>query len=280
MKISMSELNMEMQQADIEVNPAIRIENLVKKFGNFTAVDDISFSVRQGEIFGFLGANGAGKSTTINILTTTMAKTSGRVEIFDKEISLNEDEVRKMIGIVFQDPSLDEELTARENLEFHARLYKVKENHRDVINKVLRLVNLEDKAEIQVKSFSGGMKRRLEIARGLVHKPRILFLDEPTLGLDVQTRKKLWEYIAQLKVSENMTIMLTTHYMEEAEALCDRVAIIDQGTIIVIDSIKNLKRTYKAKTLEEVFLKVTGTAIREGEAESNALMLKKFGALK
>lgn len=262
-KINLSDLLDEMDEVDLEKNPAILVEELCKNFDNNTALDNVSFRVREGEAFGILGANGAGKTTILNIMTTVLEKTSGRIEIFGKEVSTNEEDVRKMIGIVFQEFSLDNELSARENLEFHAKLYKVKD--KEIINKLLNLMNLEEKAESPVRTFSGGMKRRLEIARGLVHQPRILFLDEPTLGLDVPTRRRLWEYIMELKKEGKMTIILTTHYMEEVEFLCDRVAIMENGRLITVDTINNLKKKYKAKNLEEVFLKVTGSKISDGE---------------
>ena len=200
---------------------AIEVNNLIKNFGNLTAVNNISFSVNEGEIYGLLGPNGAGKTTTILILTTMLSLTSGNVRIFDKDI-INKNIIRQMIGIVFQDPTLDEDLTAFENLDFHARLYNIKVNKKQIINNVLKLVELEDKADKQVKSFSGGMKRRLEIARSFMHEPKILFLDEPTIGLDPQTRRKIWDYIKKLNEKQKITIILTTHYLEEADELCNR----------------------------------------------------------
>jgi ABC-2 type transport system ATP-binding protein len=220
---------------------AIDVEGLVKRFGEFTAVDGISFHVKEGEVFGLLGPNGAGKTTTISIITTIISRTSGTVKLYGQDIDHNKDKARQAIGIVFQDPSLDDELTARENLDFHARLYGVKENRRRIINDMLRLVELMDKADKQVKTFSGGMKRRLEIARGFIHKPKILFLDEPTLGLDPQTRRNIWEYIQRLNKKEGLTIVLTTHYLEEADLLCDRIAIIDHGKIIRMGTPEELK---------------------------------------
>lgn len=220
---------------------AIEVNNLVKNFGNLTAVNNISFSVNEGEIYGLLGPNGAGKTTTISILTTMLSLTSGNVRIFDKDIIKNKNIIRQMLGIVFQDPTLDEDLTAFENLDFHARLYDIKENKKQIINNVLKLVELEDKADKQVKSFSGGMKRRLEIARGFIHQPKILFLDEPTIGLDPQTRRKIWDYIKKLNEKQKITIILTTHYLEEADELCDRVSIIDHGKIIKTGTPKELK---------------------------------------
>jgi len=221
---------------------SISVKNLVKRFGSLTAVDGISFSVKEGEIFGLLGPNGAGKTTTISILATITNLTSGSARIYDKDVARDKDEARKLIGIVFQDPSLDDELTGRENLDFHARLYGIKgKEKRDAIDKVLRLVELDDKANRQVKTYSGGMKRRLEIARGFIHNPKVLFLDEPTIGLDPQTRRKIWDYIVALNRKERITILLTTHYMEEADAICDRIAIIDHGRIIKMDTAERLK---------------------------------------
>ena len=221
---------------------AIEVENLTKKFGSFTAVDGVSFNVSEGEIFGLLGPNGAGKTTTISMLSTIIDKTSGKAEIEGNDVSTHKDIVRGLIGIVFQDPSLDDELTGRENLDIHARMYGVKGSAKKaVIDKVLKLVELEDKADLQVHSYSGGMKRRLEIARGFIHNPKILFLDEPTIGLDPQTRRKIWDYIKQLNKTEKLTIILTTHYMEEADSLCNRIAIVDHGKIIKLDTSERLK---------------------------------------
>ncbi|MGD8638579.1 MAG: ATP-binding cassette domain-containing protein [Nitrosopumilaceae archaeon] len=220
---------------------AIKIKNLTKKFGDFTAVDSINLEIKEGELFGLLGPNGAGKSTTLNMLATMMIPSSGSATINDIEIS-NQDKIRKSIGMVFQDPSLDDDLTGRENLEFHGRMYHMEKNLRTTrIEEVLKLVGLQEKAKFQIKTYSGGMKRRLEIARGLMHHPKILFLDEPTLGLDPQTRRGIWEYIQKLNEDEGLTIILTTHYMEEADYLCDRVAIIDNGKIIALDTPENMK---------------------------------------
>ena len=220
---------------------AIKIKNLTKKFGDFTAVDSINLEIKEGELFGLLGPNGAGKSTTLNMLATMMIPTSGNAIINDIEIA-SQDKVRRSIGIVFQDSSLDDELTGRENLEFHGRMYHMEKNLRESrIEEVLKLVGLQEKAKFQIKTYSGGMKRRLEIARGLMHHPKILFLDEPTLGLDPQTRRGIWEYIQKLNKDEALTIILTTHYMEEADFLCDRIAIIDNGKIIALDTPENMK---------------------------------------
>ncbi len=222
----------------------IKTENLTKKFNDLTAVDSISFSVKKGEIFGFLGPNGAGKTTTIKMLTTLLNPTKGSALVADFDIIKKRDKVRQNIGVVFQEPALDTELTGRENLDFHARMYGLDSDKRKSrINNVLKLVDLEDKKDVFVKNYSGGMKRRLEIARGLMHFPTVLFLDEPTLGLDAQTRRAIWDYIRQMNEDEGTTIFLTTHYMDEADYLCDRVGIIDRGKILVIDSIANLKNS-------------------------------------
>ena len=205
----------------------ILTENLTKEFNGIVAVDKLNLEVEEGEIFGLLGPNGAGKTTTILMLCTILKPTSGSAKINGYDIVKQPNEVRKSIGIVFQDPSLDDRLTGRENLEMHAALYKVPKNiRRKRIEEVLELVELTDRADSLVKTYSGGMKRRLEIARGLIHYPKVLFLDEPTLGLDPQTREHIWRYIKELAKRENITIILTTHYMEEADFLCDRIAII------------------------------------------------------
>ncbi|MEM5871438.1 MAG: ATP-binding cassette domain-containing protein [Candidatus Aenigmatarchaeota archaeon] len=221
---------------------AIKVENLTKKFNEFIAVDSITFNVHEGEIFGLLGPNGAGKTTTINMLSTLLNITSGYAEVAGFDVSKQKNEVRKSIGIVFQEPALDNKLTGRENLEFHAMMYGMESNElKKRVSEVLSIVELEEKADLLVEKYSGGMKRRLEIARGLVHRPKILFLDEPTLGLDAQTRRHIWEYIKNLNKKYGVTIILTTHYMEEADYLCDRVAIIDHGKIIAIDKPNKLK---------------------------------------
>ncbi|MEF8848803.1 MAG: ATP-binding cassette domain-containing protein [Candidatus Thermoplasmatota archaeon] len=220
----------------------IKTKNLTKKFNGFTAVDSVSFSVKEGEIFGFLGPNGAGKTTTAKMLTTLLIPTSGYAEISGYNILEDKDKVRKNIGVVFQEPALDTELTGRENLEYHARMYAIpRKKRKDRIREVLELVDLKDKKDLLVKKYSGGMKRRLEIARGLMHSPTVLFLDEPTLGLDSQTRRAIWDYIKNMNKNENTTIFLTTHYMEEADKLCNRIGIIDNGKILEMDDTKSLK---------------------------------------
>jgi ABC-2 type transport system ATP-binding protein len=221
---------------------AIRVENLVKTFDEFTAVDAISFTVAEGEIFGLLGPNGAGKTTTINMLSTLLRPTSGRAEVAGFDITARRDDVRKSIGIVFQEPALDGKLTGRENLEFHTMMYGIgRDERRRRIDEVLGLVELVDKADTLVEKYSGGMKRRLEIARGLTHRPKVLFLDEPTLGLDAQTRRHIWEYVKRLNKESGVTIILTTHYMEEADFLCGRTAIMDHGKFVALDTPAKLK---------------------------------------
>ena len=225
-------------------------DNLTKKFNDFTAVDHISFSIKKGEIFGFLGPNGAGKTTTIKMLTTLLYPTEGSAKLSDYDIIKQRDDVRQNIGVVFQEPALDTELTGKENLDFHARMYGLsKEKRKNRINEVLQLVDLVEKKDIIVKNYSGGMKRRLEIARGLMHYPTVLFLDEPTLGLDSQTRRAIWEYIKKMNKEEDTTLFLTTHYMDEADYLCDRVGIIDKGKILIIDSTENLKNSVGADVI-------------------------------
>ncbi len=219
----------------------IRVNDLVKTFGDLTAVNEVSFEVAPGEVFGFLGPNGAGKSTTISMLCTLLPPTSGTATVNGFDINTQKNSVRASIGLVFQDPSLDDRLTARENLEFHAVVYHVPKSIRqERIDEVMNMVMLTDRIDDRVNTFSGGMKRRLEIARGLLHYPRILFLDEPTIGLDPQTRNYIWSYIENLRKRTEITIFLTTHYMEEAEH-CDRIAIIDQGRIIALDTPAALK---------------------------------------
>ena len=223
-------------------NYAIRVENLTKKFNGFTAVDQITFTVKTGELFGLLGPNGAGKTTTINMLSTLLKATSGYGEVSGYDISRNKDNIRRSIGVVFQEPALDIKLTGKENLEFHAMMYGIeKEERKKRIKEVLELVELTEKEKVLVEKYSGGMKRRLEIARGLIHEPNVLFLDEPTLGLDVQTRRHIWDYIKRLNKEGRVTIILTTHYMEEADFLCDRIAIMDRGKFVAMDAPGRLK---------------------------------------
>jgi ABC-2 type transport system ATP-binding protein len=220
----------------------IQVVDLVRDYGRFRAVDDISFSVPKGEIFGFLGPNGAGKTTTIKVLCTLLAPTSGTASVAGYDCARDPDRVRAQIGIIFQDPSLDDRLTAEENLYFHSLLYRIPPDIRKKrMDTVLDMVELGDRRKSLVREFSGGMKRRLEIARGLMHQPAVLFLDEPTLGLDPQTRHHIWQYLLELREKTSLTIFLTTHYMDEAEN-CDRIAIIDQGKIIALDTPERLKR--------------------------------------
>lgn len=245
----------------------IEVRNLVKKFKNFTAVADISFDVNKGEIFAFLGPNGAGKSTTIKMLTTLLSPTSGEILVNGIDPNVDKDGVRKSLGIVFQDASSDDDLTAWENMQFHAAMYGTPKETRDKnIEELLTFVELSDRKNDLVKTFSGGMKRRLEIARGLLHHPKILFLDEPTIGLDPQTRNHLWSYLQKVNNDERMTIFFTTHHMEEVEKIATRVAIIDHGKIVATGTVKELIKNNKSKTLEEAFLKLTGHEIREEEA--------------
>ncbi len=220
----------------------ISVKDLRKHYKDVKAVDGVSFDVQKGEIFGFLGPNGAGKTTTIKMLVTLLRPTGGTATVAGHEIGKEPDKIRRDIGIIFQTPALDDDLTGRENLDFHARMYGLgKKQREEKMKEVLEVVDLKDKADVFVKNYSGGMRRRLEIARGLMHSPRILFLDEPTLGLDPQTRRSIWEYVKTLNKKEGITVFLTTHYMEEAEYLCDRVAIIDFGKIIILDRPSRLK---------------------------------------
>ncbi len=246
----------------------IQVKNLTKKFGNFIAVDNISFNVKEGEIFGFLGPNGAGKTTTIKILTTLLNPTWGDLKINGYDPVKEEHKTRSSFGIVFQDPSLDDELTAYENMKLHSVLYNVpKEIRESRIEELLKFLELWDRKNDFVKHFSGGMKRRLEIARGLLHHPKILFLDEPTLGLDPQTRSHIWSYIKNLNKEENVTVFFTTHYMDEAEKVANVIAIIDKGKIVAQGKSIELENQTKTKSLEEAFLALTGRDIRDSEVD-------------
>ncbi len=245
----------------------ISVKNLVKKFKDFTAVNNVSFSVKRGLIFAFLGPNGAGKTTTIKMLTTLLSPTSGEIKMGGVDVIHNGENARKSFGIVFQDQSLDDELTAYENMEFHAVLYGIsRKTRKERTEELLKYVELWDRKDSLVKTFSGGMKRRLEIARGLLHHPKILFLDEPTLGLDPQTRNHIWEYIKRLNSSEGITVFFTTHYIEEAQKVADEIAIMDHGKIIAQGTFAKLKEQTKSKDLEGAFLALTGNQIREEEA--------------
>ena len=229
---------------------AIETTKITKRFGALTAVDKVTLNVKQGEIFGLLGPNGAGKTTLISMLVTMRRPSSGSATVNGFDVSGQADDVRKSIGIVFQDPSVDDELTAYENLDIHAAMYGIPSNERKKrITEVMKMVELENRMDDQVKTFSGGMRRRLEIARGLIHYPKVLFLDEPTLGLDPQTRKHIWEYVKKLKKEKGITILLTTHYMDEADLLCDRIAIIDHGKIIALDTGEALKNSLGGDTI-------------------------------
>ena len=248
----------------------IKAEGVTKRFGKLIAVNNISFKVEPGEIFAFLGPNGAGKSTTIKMLTTMLRPTSGKLHLAGFDVTKDRADVRKNLGIVFQDPSLDEELTARENMELHAALYHVpKEEQAKRIDDLLKLVGLDERKNNYIKTFSGGMRRRLEIARGLLHHPKVLFLDEPTLGLDTQTRNVLWDYVKKLSKTEGMTIFFTTHYLDEAEEIAERIAIIDHGKIIASGTSRELAKKTKTKNLEAAYLKFTGDGIRDEDNPAN-----------
>ena len=251
----------------------IHAQDLVKTFGTVKAVDGVSFDVREGEIFAFLGPNGAGKTTTIQMLTTLQAPTSGSITIDGLDPKTHPHDVRRRFGIVFQDPSLDGELTAQENLELHGVLYRVPRKLRlERSEMLLKLFELWERRDALVKTFSGGMKRRLEIARGFLHTPRILFLDEPTLGLDPQSRNQLWTHVKHLNETEKVTVFLTTHYMDEADRVAQRIAIIDHGKIVAQGSSQELKQQTGAESLEQAFLALTGSTIRDEAAGANDQM--------
>jgi ABC-2 type transport system ATP-binding protein len=259
--------------------PIIAVNKLTKKFGKFTAVDDISFEVGRGEIFAFLGPNGAGKSTTIKMLTTLLQPTSGSVKLAGHNVVKDQAAARKSFGIVFQDPSVDDELTAYENMWLHAVLYNVpKAEMAGRIEELLHLVELWDRQKSKVKTFSGGMKRRLEIARGLLHHPEVLFLDEPTIGLDTQTRNLLWDYIKTLSETKNTTIFFTTHYLEEAENIAEQIAIIDHGKIVAKGTDDMLKKQTGTKSLEEAYLKLTGKQLRDEEGDGKERLKLRYRA--
>jgi ABC-2 type transport system ATP-binding protein len=247
----------------------IHVENLVKTFGEVKAVDGVSFDVAAGEIFAFLGPNGAGKTTTIQMLTTLLLPTSGTMTIDGIDPRRQPHEVRRRFGIVFQDPSLDGELTAYENMDLHGVLYDVPRRTRgERIQRLLTLFELWERRDSVVKTFSGGMKRRLEIARGLLHTPKILFLDEPTLGLDPQSRNQLWTHVKHLNETEGVTVFLTTHYMDEADRVAQRIAIIDHGHLVAQGSSQDLKTQTQTDSLEHAFLALTGTTIRDERADA------------
>jgi ABC-2 type transport system ATP-binding protein len=247
----------------------IHVDNLVKTFDEVKAVDGVSFDVAKGEIFAFLGPNGAGKTTTIQMLTTLQRPTSGTMSLDGLNPVTQPLEARRTFGIVFQDPSLDGELTAYENMELHGVLYHVPRKVRaERIELLLKLFELWERKDSYVKTFSGGMKRRLEIARGFLHTPKILFLDEPTLGLDPQSRNQLWTHVKSLNESEGVTVFLTTHYMDEAERVAHRIAIIDHGKIVSVGTAQELKERTGADSLEAAFLKLTGSTIRDERADA------------
>ncbi|HUD06328.1 MAG TPA: ATP-binding cassette domain-containing protein [Candidatus Saccharimonadales bacterium] len=251
----------------------IKANNLTKKFGDFVAVDDITFEVEKAEIFAFLGPNGAGKSTTIKMLTTLLVPTSGELSLAGYDVMHDQENVRKSFGIVFQDPSVDDELTAYENMELHAVLYGMSRGSaKSHIHELLKLVDLWERKDHRVRQFSGGMKRRLEIARGFLHSPKILFLDEPTIGLDTQTRTLLWDYVKKINKQNGTTIFFTTHYLEEAEAVAQRISIIDHGKIISSGTSKQLEKQTGTTSLEEAYLALTGREIRDEEANSSDRM--------
>jgi ABC-2 type transport system ATP-binding protein len=258
----------------------IRVQNLVKRFGDFPAVDNISFEVGKGEIFAFLGPNGAGKTTTLKILTTLLQPTSGSIEVDGIDPASHAHEVRRRFGIVFQDPSLDGDMTAWENMELHGILYHIAHKARITrTEELLRLFELWDRRDEQVKRFSGGMKRRLEIARGLLHAPKILFLDEPTLGLDPQTRNQLWSIVKNLNESHGTTVFLTTHYMDEAERVAQRIAIIDHGKIVAQDTPQGLKDQTNTTSLEGAYLAFTGSTIRDETANVGTDQMRQFAKM-
>ncbi len=257
----------------------IRVRNLIKTFGSFTAVNDVSFDVEEGEIFAFLGPNGAGKTTTIKMLTTLLKPTGGSIELDGLDPQVKHNEARRRFGIVFQDPSLDGDLTGWENLELHGVLYHVPTKvRRPRMEELLKLFELWDRRNDQVKKYSGGMKRRLEIARGFLHTPRILFLDEPTLGLDPQSRNQLWTHVKKVNEAERVTVFLTTHYMDEADRVAHRIGVIDHGKLVAQGTPKQIKEQTGSETLEDAFLKLTGSTIRD-ESAGSADMMRQFAKM-
>ena len=249
--------------------PIIRVQHVAKSFGTVAAVNDVSFEVFPGEIFAFLGPNGAGKTTTIRMLTTLLQPTSGSLELDGLDPTTHQTEVRRRFGVVFQDPSLDSELTAWENMNIHGVLYHVpRAVRRERSETLLRMFELWDRRDGLVKTFSGGMKRRLEIARGLLHTPKVLFLDEPTLGLDPQSRNQMWSLVKSLNAAERVTVFLTTHYMDEADRVADRIAVIDHGRLVATGSSAELKQQTNTESLEAAFLALTGTTIRDESASA------------
>ncbi len=258
----------------------IEVKNVTKKFGKFTAVDNISLNVKQGDVFAFLGPNGAGKTTTIKMLTTLLQPTEGEIFLDGHNVTEDPDMTRKSFGIVFQDPSLDNELTAYENMQFHAILYGLSKSvYKERINKLLELVELTDRKDSFVKTFSGGMKRRLEIARGLLHHPKVLFLDEPTIGLDPQTRNHIWNYIKNLNQTEKITIFFTTHHMEEVERYAEKIAIIDHGKIIEQGTPEEILKKAGKENLEDAFIALTGNEIRKEDSNFSKSTLRGFSRM-
>jgi len=257
----------------------LAIRDLVKTFGEVHAVDNISFDVKEGEIFAFLGPNGAGKTTTIQMLTTLLRPTSGSIRVDGLDPSVNPRDVRQRFGIVFQDPSLDQDLTAYENMDIHGVLYHVPKHLRvERTEMLLKLFELWERKDSKVKEFSGGMRRRLEIARGFLHTPKILFLDEPTLGLDPQSRNQLWTHVKRLNESERVTVFLTTHYMDEADKVAHRIAIIDHGKIVAQGTSEELRAKTGTDTLEGAFLALTGSTIRD-ERATNADQMRQVAKM-
>src|SRR5438309_6732052 len=254
-------------RALVSDRPIIRVQHVVKSFGSVMAVNDVSFDVRPGEIFAFLGPNGAGKTTTIKMLTTLLHPTAGALELDGLDVTTHRTEVRKRFGVVFQDPSLDSELTAWVNMDIHGVLYHVPRHaRRERCELLLRMFELWERRDDLVKTFSGGMKRRLEIARGLLHTPKVLFLDEPTLGLDPQSRNQMWTHVRNLRAAEGVTVFLTTHYMDEADRVADRIAVIDHGRLVATGSSAELNTQTGTDSLEAAFLALTGTTIRDESA--------------
>jgi len=257
----------------------IRVQNLVKRFGTFTAVDNVSFEVAEGEIFAFLGPNGAGKTTTIKMLTTLLRPTGGSIELDGLNPEVKQNEARRRFGIVFQDPSLDGELTAWENMEIHGVLYHVPHKaRRQRMEALLKQVELWDRRNDQVKKFSGGMKRRLEIARGFLHTPKILFLDEPTLGLDPQSRNQLWTHVKAVNEADKVTVFLTTHYMDEADRVAHRIGVIDHGKLVTVGTPAEIKQQTNTESLEAAFLALTGSTIRD-ESAGSADQMRQFAKM-
>ena len=255
----------------------IEVINLVKNFGDFCAVDHASFSVPKGIVFAFLGPNGAGKSTIIKMLTTVLSPTAGSMNVGGFDVLKQKNEVRASIGVIFQDHTLDDDLTAYENLYYHAVLYRVPKNQRkDKIEKLLNDIGLFNRKGSLIKNFSGGMKRRVEIARSLLHSPKILFLDEATLGLDVQTKNFFWSYLHKINKEEGVTVFFTTHNLDEAEKNATRIAIIDNGKILIEGTSGEIKKKTETDSLEKAFLKLTGYDIREQPADHVDLMRQRF----